>query len=67
MTMTSASDTAPIAFVRHEMVQAEPPPPSMVGMQGWLKKNLFSTPGNILLTAVGFFLAAWLICYRRWK
>ncbi|MBT9292301.1 amino acid ABC transporter permease [Prosthecodimorpha staleyi] len=61
MTMTSASDTAAIAFVRREMVQAEPPPPSLVGMQGWLKKNLFSTPGNVLLTAVGFFLAAWLI------
>ncbi len=33
-----------------------PPPPSTVGIIGWTKQNLFSTPVNSLLTIVGVYL-----------
>lgn len=38
-----------------------PPPASMVGVVGWLRANLFSSPLNIALTAVGIFLVYILI------
>ena len=32
------------------------PPPSTMGIMGWIKQNLFSTPVNSVLTLVGLFL-----------
>ena len=35
-----------------------PPPPGSTGAVAWLRKNLFATPGNALLTLVlGLFMA----------
>ncbi len=35
---------------------ALPPPANTVGIVGWLKRNLFSTPLNSILTLLGFYL-----------
>jgi general L-amino acid transport system permease protein len=51
--------TAPVsdAFVRTEDAPQLPPPPNMVGVQGWLIQNLFSSIWNALATVVfGAFL-----------
>ena len=49
-----------IAYVRSEEAPLLPAPPSTVGVQGWLRKNLFSTPLYSLLTVV---LGALLVMY----
>jgi general L-amino acid transport system permease protein len=51
----------PIAFVRTEHTPDRPPPPSTIGVVGWLRSNLFSTPFNSLLTVVMGLLGAWVI------
>ena len=38
-----------------------PPPKSTVGIVGWLKKNLFSTPVNSILTLVALAFLCWTI------
>ena len=38
-----------------------PPPPDRAGMFGWLRKNLFSSPGNIALTLICIFFIAWAV------
>ena len=38
-----------------------PPPKSAVGVVGWLKKNLFSTPVNSILTVVALAFLCWTI------
>jgi len=38
-----------------------PPPVSEVGIIGWLYKNLFSTPLNIVLTIVAFAIVVWTV------
>lgn len=58
MTETPASS---LAFVRAEPVPALPAPASTVGVIGWLRANLFSSPGNILLTIVAALIALWLV------
>ena len=42
----------PIAYVRTEEAPKLPPPSGMIGLQGWLRANLFSSPGNSVLTIV---------------
>lgn len=52
------------SFARHDDAPVLPPPAGTVGIQGWLRKNLFPTWGNSLLTIVlGALLAlvAWTI------
>jgi general L-amino acid transport system permease protein len=44
-------------FVRQEVVQALPPPGGLIGPLAWLRDNLFSSPGNILLTLVAALIA----------
>jgi general L-amino acid transport system permease protein len=57
------SDTAhSIAYVRTDEAPVLPAPPSTVGIQGWLRANLFSSPLNSLLTIV---LGA-LLAYYAW-
>ncbi len=52
-----ADHTQSIAYVRTEDAPKLPAPASTVGLQGWLIKNLFSTPLYSLLTVVlGTFL-----------
>ncbi len=38
-----------------------PPPTLETGVGGWLKRNLFSSPGNALLTFAGLALLAWAV------
>ncbi|MDA8585905.1 amino acid ABC transporter permease [Rhodobacteraceae bacterium] len=45
-----------IAFVRSEMLGEKPPPASIVGVQGWIKDNLFSSVSNSILTVVALYL-----------
>ena len=40
---------------------ALPSPALETGIGGWVYKNLFSTPGNTLLTAIGVLLLVWLV------
>ncbi|MCF6321210.1 MAG: amino acid ABC transporter permease [Rhizobiaceae bacterium] len=50
-------DKNKVSFVRSEMVGESPPPLSEVGFVGWIRKNLFSSVSNSILTIVGFYLA----------
>lgn len=53
--------TSPPAFVRTMPAEALPPPLRLVGVIGWLRANLFSSPANILLTFVAAGIALWVI------
>lgn len=44
------------AFVRNEMLDQEPAPPSAVGVGHWLRENLFSSVPNTILTFLSLFL-----------
>ena len=46
-----------VAYVRNQMVGESPAPTSEVGLVGWMRKNLFSSIPNTLLTLVGIYLA----------
>ncbi len=52
---------ASIAYVRQEDAPLLPAPPSEVGIQGWLRKNLFSTPFYSVLTVVLGGMMLWYI------
>ncbi|WDR04245.1 amino acid ABC transporter permease [Devosia algicola] len=43
------------------MEEAAPAPGNSVGFVGWIKKNLFSTPGNSVLTILGVLLLVWAV------
>lgn len=45
-----------IAFVREQMTHPLPAPPTEVGVIGWMRKNLFSSVTNTILTLIGVFL-----------
>ena len=49
------------AFLRTEMVDPRPAPPSTVGALKWARDNLFSTPVNALLTVLSIFLVYYLL------
>ena len=53
----SIYDKDSISFVRSEIVAQSPAPLSEVGIVGWVRKNLFSTVPNIILTLFGAYLA----------
>ena len=48
-------------FVRSEMVLAQAAPRGERGLGSWLRKNLFATPTDTVLTIVGVLLVAWLV------
>lgn len=48
-------------FVRGEIVAQQPAPRSGVGLVGWLRRNLFSSVGSTILTAISALFLAWLI------
>ena len=50
-----------LGFVRREMLQASPPPRSVVGPVAWMRKNLFATPLDTVLTVIGAALFAWVV------
>ncbi|MCB1509233.1 MAG: ABC transporter permease subunit, partial [Hyphomicrobiaceae bacterium] len=49
------------AYVRSEMLKAQPAPANTRGLMGWARENLFSSPLSIVLSALGALLAAWVI------
>ena len=49
------------AYVRMDEAPSLPPPPNMVGLQGWLRQNLFSTIGDSVVTVVFGILILWLV------
>ncbi len=54
-----------IVFYRTQMLPPKPPPAATTGVIGWMRRNLFSTWWNTLLTFIGlyiiWFIASWLI------
>jgi len=45
-----------VAFVRQEMAQSMAPPVNESGVVGWMRKNLFSSIPNTILTLIGAYL-----------
>lgn len=64
-----------LAFVRAEMAPAEAPPRREQGVAGWIRKNLFASAGDTLLTILGVVLIAlvvpplvdWLFFHAEWS
>ena len=46
-------------YVRTELVEALPPPRRSRGLGAWLRKNLFATPSDTLLTLLGVAFLVW--------
>jgi len=63
-----------LTFVRAEMAVAEAPPRSGQGFIGWIRKNLFASIGDTILTLLGVALVAlivppladWLFLHAQW-
>ena len=47
---------ADMSYVRTEMLGEKSPPPSTVGVLGWLRANLFSSVSNTVLTIVSLYV-----------
>jgi general L-amino acid transport system permease protein len=56
--MTTAYE---MAFVRREEEPVLAPPPGQVGVVGWLRRNLFSSVTNSLLTVISILLLVWIL------
>jgi general L-amino acid transport system permease protein len=52
---------ADMAYLREAPAQRLPPPALPGGVFGWLRKNLFSSPGNIALTLICILFIAWIV------
>lgn len=50
-----------LSFVRAEMAIAQAPPKSEAGAGAWVRKNLFSSVGDSILTIIGLLLVAYLL------
>lgn len=50
-----------LSWVRTEMAQAMPAPPGERGLVAWIRKNLFSSVGDTILTLVGLVLVAMIL------
>lgn len=50
-----------IGFVRSEMVEARPAPMRTSGVGVWVKKNLFATPLDAVLTVLGVAFLLWVV------
>jgi general L-amino acid transport system permease protein len=48
-------------YLRTAPAERLPPPPTRTGIAGWLRANLFSSPGNIALTLVCVAFIAWVV------
>jgi general L-amino acid transport system permease protein len=59
--MAMAAPNSSLAYVRNDEAPRLPPPPSTVGLQGWLRKNLFSSIGDSIVTVVFGLLAVWIV------
>jgi general L-amino acid transport system permease protein len=52
--------TQSLHYLRSTPAAVLPPPPNMVGIVGWLRTNLFSSPANSALTIVCALFALWI-------
>ncbi len=52
------SDTS---FVRRDMLEPQTPPPSQVGVIGWIRENLFSGWFNSILTLASIYVIYWVL------
>ncbi len=52
---------ADVAFVRTEMAPLEAPPGRTTGAGAWLRKNLFATPTDAVLTVLGVLFLLWAV------
>lgn len=50
-----------VVFVRKELTQASPPPSNFAGPWAWARANLFGSIADVLLTAFGLALVAWIV------
>ena len=50
-----------IAFVRSEIAASKPAPGNTTGTVAWLRKNLFASVGDTVLTIVAILFIAWLV------
>lgn len=48
-------------FVRRDFLEPEAPPPSLGGIPGWVRKNLFSSPFNIVVSLMMLVVLAWVL------
>ncbi|MGB3502180.1 MAG: amino acid ABC transporter permease [Mesorhizobium sp.] len=53
--------TQDMSYVRTEMAIPSAPPPGEQGVVSWLRKNLFASTTDTILTILGLLLIAWLI------
>jgi general L-amino acid transport system permease protein len=49
------------AYLRNTPAERLPPPLARAGIVGWLRANLFSSPGNIALTLICMALIVWVV------
>jgi general L-amino acid transport system permease protein len=61
MSISPASMPTPAAYVRRDAAEALPPPANLVGWQGWVRENLFSSPFNIMMTVICALLIYWIV------
>ncbi|GLQ57695.1 amino acid ABC transporter permease [Devosia nitrariae] len=50
-----------LTYVREQMVPAQPPPVSTAGVVGWMRKNLFATPFDTIMTIIGIAFLIWAV------
>ncbi len=50
-----------LSFVRTEMALAQPAPAGERGVSAWVRRNLFATPTDSVLTVVSLLLLVWLL------
>jgi general L-amino acid transport system permease protein len=59
--MPGIENANPFAYVSTETIPQSPPPTSATGVAGWLKKNLFATPRDTVLTIVVALVLLWIV------
>ncbi len=50
-----------LSYVRTEMVLAQAAPAGEKGAGAWVRKNLFATPADSILTIIGLLIVAWIL------
>ena len=57
--MSDIQSQTDLFFVRQELAPTLPPPRTASGPIGWLRKNLFATPSNSVLSILGILFVIW--------
>ncbi|EAP77686.1 amino acid ABC transporter permease [Roseovarius nubinhibens] len=61
MSDTHSEAARAIAFVRTDMLPEQEPPATTIGFVGWLRKNLFSSVANSILTVIALLFIAYVM------